>query len=77
MIIEDYTLNKKYSELEEGTVFVWYSRYYMKLRFYFYDESSNKEIISYSYAVNLEDGFTTKMKDDEKVRVVDGKMVIG
>lgn len=75
MNIEDNTLDKAFSELKEGTCFVWNSRYYMKIRIDLYD-GYNKIDIDYSHAVNLETGFTEKMKD-EKVRVVDGKMIIG
>lgn len=76
MIVEDYTLDKNFSELKEGTCFVWYSHYYMKIRINLYDDYSNKTDIDYSHAVNLESGFTEKIKDDEKVRVVTGRVII-
>ena len=44
MLIEDYTLNKKFSELETGTCFVMYSEYYMKLYIKYYDDHSNNSI---------------------------------
>ena len=75
MIIVDNTLDKKFSELEVGTCFVWHSRYYMKIRIDLYDDYNNKIDTDYSHAVNLESGFTEKMKD-EKVRVVTGRMII-
>lgn len=71
MIIEDYTLNKKFSELKEGTCFVMYSQYYMKL-FIKYNETATYR----NFAVNLKTGVAEVVKDDEKVRVVDGKMII-
>lgn len=92
MIIEDYTLNKKFSELKEGTCFVMYSEYYMKLyiKYYeeyseyymklfakYYDEYSSKTALTYrSYAVNLKTGVAEVVKDDEKVRIVDGTIII-
>lgn len=71
MIIEDYTLNRKFSELKEGTCFVMYSQYYMKL-FIKYNETATYR----NFAVNLKTGVAEVVKDDEKVRVVDGKMII-
>ena len=71
MIIEDYTLNKKFSELKEGTCFVLYSQYYMKLHIKYNDNISYK-----NYAVNLETGIAETFETDERVRVVDGKMII-
>ena len=53
MIIEDYTLNKKFSELQVGTCFVMYSEYYMKLFIKYYDDYANKSITYKQYAVNL------------------------
>ena len=76
MIIEDYTLDKKFSELEAGTCFIMYSEYYMKLYIKYYDDYTNK-IDSYNnYAVNLKTGFAQAVNGDEKVRVVNGKMII-
>lgn len=78
MIIEDYTLNKKFSELKEGACFVMYSQYYMKIYIKYYDEYTSKMTTSYkNYAVNLETGIAEAVKDDEKVRIVEGKMIIG
>lgn len=77
MLIEDYTLNKKFSELETGTCFVMYSEYYMKLYIKYYDDNSNNSIAYKQYAVNLKTGFAAAVKGDEKVRVVEGKMIIG
>ncbi len=78
MIIEDYTINKKFSELKAGACFVMYSEYYMKLFIKYYDEYSSKSTSSYkNYAVNLRTGVAEAVKDDEKVRVVDGKLIIG
>lgn len=78
MIIEDKTLDKKFSELQAGTCFVMYSEYYMKLFIKYYDEYSNDSKASYkNYAVNLKTGFAQPVQADEKVRVVTGKMIIG
>lgn len=71
MIIEDYTLNKNFSELKAGDCFVWYSQYYMKLFIKYNDNIAYK-----SYAVNLETGVAETVEADEKVRVVNGKMII-
>lgn len=76
MIIEDYTLNKKFSELEHGTCFVMFSQYYMKLFIKYYDEYANKSISYKQYAVNLKTGVAECVKDDEKVRVVNATMII-
>ena len=77
MIIEDYTIDKKFSELETGTCFVWYSQYYMKLYIKYYDEYSNNTIAYKQYAVNLETGLADMIKGEEKVRVVESKLIIG
>lgn len=77
MIIKDYTLNKTFSELSAGTCFVMYSEYYMKLHIKYFDEYSNKTASYLKYAVNLKTGFAEVVKDDEKVRVVDAKLMIG
>jgi len=71
MIIEDNTLNKTFSELEEGTCFIMYSEYYMKLHIKY-----NDNIVYKSYAVNLKTGIAETFETDEKVRVVNGKMII-
>lgn len=71
MIIEDNTLNKTFSELKEGTCFVTYSQYYMKLYIKYNDNIAYK-----SYAVNLKTGIAETIEADEKVRVVSGKMII-
>ncbi len=71
MIIEDYTLNKNFSDLKNGDCFVWYSQYYMKLFIKYNDNITYK-----SYAVNLETGVAETVEADEKVRVVNGKMII-
>ena len=76
MNIEDYTINKKFSELETGTCFVMYSEYFMKLHIKYYDEYSNKTVSYKQYAVNLKTGFAEPIKDDDKVRVVTGTMII-
>lgn len=76
MIIEDSTINKKFSELATGTCFVMYSEYYMKLHIKYYDEYSNNESSYLNYAVNLRTGFASVIKDEEKVRVISGKMII-
>ena len=76
MNIEDYTLNKKFSELSAGTCFVMYSQYYMKLFIKYYDVYSNNTASYKNYAVNLETGIAEVVKEDEKVRVVNGKMII-
>ena len=77
MIIEDYTLNRKFSELKEGDCFVMYSEYYMKLFIKYYDDYSNKITSTYKgYAVNLSTGVAEAVKDDEKVRIVKGKLLI-
>lgn len=72
MIIEDYTINKEFSELKEGTCFVLYSEYYMKLYIKYNDNTSYK-----SYAVNLKTGIAEAIEADEKVRVVVGRMIVG
>lgn len=78
MIIEDYTINKKFSELKEGVCFVLHSDYYMKLFIRYYNEYTCKTEASYkNYAVNLKTGVAEVVKEDEKVRVVDAKMIIG
>ena len=77
MIIEDYTLNKKFSELKEGACFVMYSEYYMKLFIKYYDDYANKTAIYKNYAVNLKTGIAEVVKEDEKVRIVEGKLIIG
>lgn len=77
MIIEDYTLNKKFSELKEGACFVMYSQYYMKLYIKYFDNYANKTASYKNYAVNLETGIAEVVKEDEKVRVVVGRLVIG
>ena len=71
MIIEDYTLDKKFSELETGTCFVMYSEYYMKL-FLKYNDVPYR-----NFALNLATGVAEIIKEDEKVRVVEGKIIIG
>ena len=76
MIIEDYTLNKKFSELKAGTCFVMYSQYYMKLFIKYYDDYANKTASYKNYAVNLETGIAEVVKEDEKVRIVTGRMII-
>ena len=77
MIIEDYTINKKFSELKEGACFVMYSDYYMKLFIRYYNEYTSKTEATYkNYAVNLKTGVAEVVKGDEKVRVVDAKMII-
>ena len=76
MIIEDYALDKKFSELEAGTCFVMYSEYYMKLYIKYYDEYTNKTASYKNYAVNLKTGFAQVVNGDDKVRVVNGKMII-
>ena len=76
MIIEDYTLDKKFSELETGTCFVMYSEYYMKLYIKYYDDYANKTASYKNYAVNLKTGFAQVVNSDEKVRVVDSKIII-
>lgn len=38
---------------------------------------ANKSITYKQYAVNLKTGVAESVKDDEKVRVVEGKMIIG
>ena len=77
MIIEDYTLNQKFSGLKEGACFVMYSQYYMKLYIKYYDACSNHTASYKNYAVNLETGIAEVVKEDEKVRIVDGKLIIG
>ena len=77
MIIEDYTLNKKFSELKEGTCFVMYSQYYMKLFIKYYDACANNTVSYKKYAVNLVTGIVEPVKEDEKVRIVEGKLIIG
>ena len=77
MIIEDYTLNKKFSELKEGACFVMYSQYYMKLYIKYYDSCANHTASYKNYAVNLETGVAEVVKEDEKVRIVEGKLIIG
>lgn len=72
MIIEDYTIDKKFSELQAGDCFVMYSEYYMKLYIKYNDTIAYKD-----YAVNLRTGIAETVEIDEKVRVVDGKIVIG
>lgn len=72
MIIEDNTLNKKFSELETGTCFVMYEQYYMKL-FIKYTETATYK----NYAVNLKTGVAQVVSEFEKVRVVEGKIIIG
>ena len=76
MIIEDCTINRKFSELGVGTCFVMYSNYYMKLNIRLYDEYSNQNASLSNYAVNLKTGFAEVVKDDERVRVLDAKMII-
>ena len=76
MIIEDYTLDKKFSEIKEGTCFVMYSEYYMKLYIKYYDDYSGTFASYRNYAVNLKTGFAEVVKEDEKVRVVTGRMII-
>lgn len=76
MNIEDYTLNIKFSELKEGACFVMYSQYFMKLYIKYYDDYANKTASYKNYAVNLKTGIAEVVKDDEKVRVVDGKIII-
>ena len=71
LIIEDYTLNKKFSDLEYGTCFVMYSEYYMKL-FLKYNDTPYR-----NFALNLATCVAEIVKEDEKVRVVEGKMIIG
>lgn len=70
MIVEDYTINKKFLELEAGTCFVLYSQYYMKIYIKYGDGSYN------NFAVNLRTGFAEVVEADEKVRVVSGKLII-
>lgn len=78
MIIEDQTINKKFSELKAGACFVLYSDYYMKLYLKYYNEYTCKAEASYTgYAVNLRTGVAEVVNGDEKVRVVDAKMIIG
>lgn len=77
MIIKDYTLNKNFSELQEGTCFVMNSEYYMKLYIKYYNEYTNKMDTSYkNYAVNLKTGIAEAVKEDEKVRIVKGTIMI-
>lgn len=76
MIIEDYTLDRKFSELEAGVCFVWFSEYYMKLFIKYYNEYSNNTASYKNYAVNLKTGVAQVINADEKVRVVEGKMLI-
>lgn len=70
MIIEDHTLNKKFSELKYGTCFVMYSEYYMKL-FLKYNDTPYR-----NFALNLATGVAEIVKEDEKVRIVTGRMII-
>ena len=77
MIIEDYTLDKKFSDLGAGNCFILHSHYYMKLRIKFYNDYLNKSDAYNSYAVDLETGVAEVIKYDEKVRLIDSKMIIG
>ena len=76
MIIKDYTLNKNFSELQEGTCFVMNSEYYMKLYIKYYDNYANKTAAYKNYAVNLKTGIAEVVKEDEKVRIVKGTIMI-
>jgi len=76
MIIKDYTLNKNFSELQEGTCFVMCSEYYMKLYIKYYDSYANKTAAYKNYAVNLRTGIAEVVKEDEKVRIVKGTIMI-
>lgn len=76
MIIEDYTMDNKFSELSAGTCFVCFSEYYMKLYIKYYDERSDKTISYKQYAVNLKTGVAEVINADEKVRVVTVKATI-
>lgn len=76
MIIEDYTIDKKFSELKEGTCFVMYSEYYMKIWVKFSYENSDTVMHHSHYAVNLKTGVAMLVNSDNKVRVVSGKMLI-
>lgn len=71
MIIKDYTLNKNFSELQEGTCFVMYDQYYMKLLIKYNETATYR-----SYAVNLKTGVAEVVKDNEKVRIVKGTIMI-
>ena len=53
-----------------------YSQYYMKLLIKYYDVYSNNTASYKNYAVNLETGMAEVVKEDEKVRVVNCKMII-
>lgn len=77
MIIKDYTLNKNFSDLQEGTCFIKNSEYYMKIYIKYYNEYTNKMDTSYkNYAVNLKTGIAEVVKEDEKVRIVKGTIMI-
>lgn len=55
-----------------GTCFVMYDQYYMKL-FIKYNETATYK----NYAVNLKTGIAEVVSEFEKVRVVEGKIIIG
>ena len=76
MDIEDFTIDKKFSELETGCCFVLYSEYFMKLHIKYYDEYSKQTTSYKQYAVNLKTGFAENIKADEKVRVVTARLII-
>lgn len=76
MIIEDNTLDKKFSELETGDCFIYYSNYYMKIYITYYDKYSDDMVTNFKYAVNLRTGFAEIIKDDTKVRVLNCKMIV-
>lgn len=49
----------------------------MKLFIKYYDDYANKTAIYKNYAVNLKTGIAEVVKEDEKVRIVEGKLIIG
>lgn len=71
MTIEDNTINKKFTELKEGECFIMYSEYYMKLYIKY-----NQTATYRNYAVNLKTGIAQVVNDDEKIRVVNGRLII-
>lgn len=75
MDVIDNTINVIFREIHSGMCFVWGLSYYMKIRAMEYDNYTNESKYIY-LALNLETGFSEKISEEEKVRLIKAKLVI-
>lgn len=75
MDIVDNTINVVFREVHSGMCFVWGSSYYMKIRVWEYNGYTSQDDYKY-VGLNLQTGFAEKIREEEKVRLINTKLIV-